>query len=359
MAENQLNVEAEGKLYDQLRHFWHPVAYSSDLTEEPFAANLFGEKLVVARLGGKPVVFDDLCRHRGSALSLGWVRGDRLQCRYHGWTYDDTGTVVEIPARPELSGRLKVQLKRYPVAEASGLVWACIEQEPKFPVPEFPELEDPAYHTISFERYDWDCSLGRRLENYFDFSHFAFVHDGILGDRTRARIADYDVQRHGSEIHMLAGPFVEFTDNVKNSPVGSSEGGNEGGNEGDKTYEAWKRYRVYIPNAMKLNSSAGPHGEDYVLFVALAPLGPRVTRCFTFVARNYGLEHDEQFRQFQYLILSQDRPVVESQRPEELPEDLSEELHVKGADLGTIEYRRWLLEIIEGKIEMVSALTPS
>ncbi|HYV02119.1 MAG TPA: hypothetical protein VEM93_07260, partial [Actinomycetota bacterium] len=263
------------------------------------------------------------------------------RCAYHGWTYDDTGTVCEIPARPELSGRLKVQIPSYPVVEQAGLVWTCLEPDPKFPPAEFPELDDPEYRTMHFEPYEWNCSMARRLENYFDFSHFAFVHDGILGDRSRARIEDYRVERAGSEIRMVAGPFVEYTTNVKNREVAGT----------GETYEVWKRYRVSIPNAMLLNSSAGPGGEDYVLFVALAPVGPKVTRCFTFVARNYALDEDEGFREFQYIILGQDKPVVESQRPEELPEDLSEELHVKGADLGTLEYRKWLIEIIDGRVE--------
>ena len=45
------------------------------------------------------------------------------------------------------------------------------------------------------------------------------------------------------------------------------------------------------------------------------------------------------------MILEQDRVVVESQRPEELPIDLSLELHIKGVDRVSIDYRRWLGEI--------------
>jgi vanillate O-demethylase monooxygenase subunit len=43
--------------------------------------------------------------------------------------------------------------------------------------------------------------------------------------------------------------------------------------------------------------------------------------------------------------LEQDRVVVESQRPEELPIDLASELHIKGVDRVSIEYRRWLIEL--------------
>ena len=56
-------------------------------------------------------------------------------------------------------------------------------------------------------------------------------------------------------------PFLEYTDNPKNSMV-ATEG---------ETYDAWKRYRVFMPNAMWLDSSAGPD-EHYILFVAVAPV---------------------------------------------------------------------------------------
>ena len=54
----------------------------------------------------------------------------------------------------------------------------------------------------------------------------------------------------------------------------------------------------------------------------------------------------------QYVILGQDQPIVESQRPEELPVDLTAEMHVKGADAGTVEYRRWLISIANGEITL-------
>ena len=41
---------------------------------------------------------------------------------------------------------------------------------------------------------------------------------------------------------------------------------------------------------------------------------------------------------------------MESQRPEELPIDLSHELHIKGVDRVSIDYRRWLGEIAEQEL---------
>ncbi len=47
----------------------------------------------------------------------------------------------------------------------------------------------------------------------------------------------------------------------------------------------------------------------------------------------------------QETIFEQDRVVVEKQRPEDLPLDLSEEMHLKGPDAVAVEYRKMLREI--------------
>ena len=57
-------------------------------------------------------------------------------------------------------------------------------------------------------------------------------------------------------------------------------------------------------------------------------------------------EPDEPFCQFQIEIAERDRAIVESQRPEELPADLTAELHVRATDRMSIEYRRWLVELV-------------
>ena len=63
------------------------------------------------------------------------------------------------------------------------------------------------------------------------------------------------------------------------------------------------------------------------------------------IGMNYG--HDvplEQLQEFQDRIVAQDKPIVESQRPELLPLDLAEELHLR-SDRTAIAYRKWLREL--------------
>ena len=69
------------------------------------------------------------------------------------------------------------------------------------------------------------------------------------------------------------------------------------------------------------------------------------TRTFWHVARTYALdEPDEQFVQFQVDVVAQDRPIVESQRPEQIPADITAELHVTD-DKVSLMWRRLLTEL--------------
>jgi vanillate O-demethylase monooxygenase subunit len=54
---------------------------------------------------------------------------------------------------------------------------------------------------------------------------------------------------------------------------------------------------------------------------------------------------DHDWEAFDAIVMEQDRRIVENQRPEVLPLDLSEELHLRGSDAGTLAYRRMLRDL--------------
>ena len=52
-------------------------------------------------------------------------------------------------------------------------------------------------------------------------------------------------------------------------------------------------------------------------------------------------------------------PMVDrSKRPHELPAQLAAEMYVKGADRNALEYRRWLYEIANGRVQMAETKDP-
>ena len=65
-----------------LAQFWHPVALSCDVGEEPVAARLAGQGWALARLGGAVAAFADACPHRRARLSAGQLTDGTLQCPY-------------------------------------------------------------------------------------------------------------------------------------------------------------------------------------------------------------------------------------------------------------------------------------
>jgi hypothetical protein len=75
---------------------------------------------------------------------------------------------------------------------------------------------------------------------------------------------------------------------------------------------------------------------------------------YLFIVRNYRLDDDDRpFKDFSDTIMEQDRVIVESQRPEEIPTDLRDELHLKVPDASGIAYRRLL-----GQIDQVTPFLP-
>jgi 5,5'-dehydrodivanillate O-demethylase len=83
----------------------------------------------------------DRCPHRGTSLAYGWVEGNCIRCRYHGWTFDGEGKGLDFPAETK-TYPTKVALKTYPVREYLGLIFAYLGggEPPEFT--RFPELED-------------------------------------------------------------------------------------------------------------------------------------------------------------------------------------------------------------------------
>lgn len=167
-----------------LRRCWQPVARVEDLKEGPQRAVLLGAHLAVFLTeSGAPAVVADRCAHRGASLSLGEVRGEGIQCPYHGWQWAGRdGSCTRVPSLPD-QGQIpaRARIPAFPAREQWGLVWTALEQ---------PLGEPPTVPWFDAERWRWGhgapfelpVSLGVMIENFRDVSHFAFVHRVSLGE---------------------------------------------------------------------------------------------------------------------------------------------------------------------------------
>jgi len=117
---------------------------------------------------------ENRCAHRQLELSLGEVTGCRLVCAYHGWAYDATGRVVQIPH--DLFGKSmpSIRIRSYQVKVRYGLVWLfpgdpALAETRK--IPDIPELEGPDRWACVPLDFTWRAHHSMIIDNVSDFTH--------------------------------------------------------------------------------------------------------------------------------------------------------------------------------------------
>jgi phenylpropionate dioxygenase-like ring-hydroxylating dioxygenase large terminal subunit len=324
------------------RRFWHAVATLDELhaaAPSPLAVTLLGERLALAELGGVAVAFADRCPHRSARLSLGTVDAGALRCAYHGWSYGSDGGCVGIPSAPDLPVPEKARTTAYEVQVEYGLLWVRLESGWPTTIPACPGWDEAGTRMVSGEPYDLATSAERRVENLVDLSHFAWVHDGSLGDRSRPIPPIPELRRVAGELRFDYDPPPLAFDPDPRALTG------------------WSAYRMGMPFTVDIAfGHAGvvddegfehtPGGVASRLWFTVTPTSSTTCRTFWHVGRTTDLAgSDDPYLAFQLRILDEDRPIVESSDPAEIDLSGVEESSVR-TDRVSIQYRRWLRELV-------------
>jgi phenylpropionate dioxygenase-like ring-hydroxylating dioxygenase large terminal subunit len=314
--------------YGELVNYWHPVAWSADLKDDPAPVVLMDTPIVLWRSQGKISAFYDLCIHRGTPLSLGRVsQVGELICGYHGWHYDTEGACTWIPSRDtSRSIPAKARALSFLTQEKHGLIWVCLGS-PRAEIPDFPaEMDDTSFAAARVSDGLWDCNAARFIENMMDTSHFAWVHPGIFGSEEHPIVPDVTINQ------TVTGFTYQCTE-----PIGTMVEANA---------EHIRDYELTLPFMILFRVRQPGRTEREVIWYVCSPVGTAKTHFFFFSLRNYAHPMPQEERQAMTdLIQGQDRRMVEAQRPEELPLDLREELHLRGPDDVAVTYRRKLAEL--------------
>ena len=152
---------------DVLEH-WHPVAFSNKLSDKPIGVRIAGHEIALFRTkdGGIGAV-NDVCAHRRMRLSLGSVVNDRLQCPYHGWTFDTHGA-GESPGTPKLHAKTGC----YEVCERHGAVWVRTPGSER----SFPEFDVAGFEPTCTVMHMANAPLAVVLDNFTEVEHTSTVH---------------------------------------------------------------------------------------------------------------------------------------------------------------------------------------
>ncbi|MDF2960478.1 MAG: Rieske protein [Paenibacillus sp.] len=310
-----------------LANEWFAVLKSEEVKDAPVQVIIMGQRIVVFRTSKGIHAFKDLCIHRGSALSIGSVMNDTIVCPYHGWQYDADGKCVCIPAQSkDASIPLKAKAKVYSCMEKYGLIWVCTGN-PVNAVPDLASYTNPEFSTHVFGPYRINSSAARVIENFLDYSHLMWVHQGYLSDPEYSEIPSYGVHRVDGRLVTDEVTVYEYDFDDPNRgliPV------------------------VYVKEAYRpliafLKKRFGPGHEMCILMIS-CPLNENTSVTYTVHAINFDPGDMKQYIELNDAVMNQDMIILENQKPEELPLDLQAELSLK-SDQMSIAYRKWLAEL--------------
>jgi nitrite reductase/ring-hydroxylating ferredoxin subunit len=162
--------------------------------------------------------FVRVCSHRGTILTdEGRGNCDRFTCPYHGWTYDDRGTLLGVAGRRKF-GDLDMAsrgLTQLPCVERAGLIFVRLTPGVSIDLEDYLQGMLPELESFGFENWhlyrqnelptsNWKVAHDGYLEGY----HFSTLHPNTIAKQMMSNIMIYDAygphQRVAFPSHKLA-----------------------------------------------------------------------------------------------------------------------------------------------------------
>ncbi|MEP4378447.1 MAG: aromatic ring-hydroxylating dioxygenase subunit alpha [Alphaproteobacteria bacterium] len=296
-----------------LRRFWYPVMPAESLLDGPQPFTLLGEDIVVwMGPDGEPAAATDRCCHRSAKLSRGWVEDGNIVCGYHGWTYDCTGTCIDVPQQMKSDRGTNFAIRTHNAATRYGYVWVCLDSEPLAEVPEIDEAEDPAYRLIPQFYEVWNCAGLRLMENSFDNAHVAFTHRKSFGMQNEPDPGEIELEE------TPGGLVMRSELEVANPDIGKKMLGTDS----DRTVRTFTT-TWFMPFVRRLRIQY-PNGLIHVIVTCATPIDDKSSMVIQFAARS-DTEADvpaADINAFDRQVTDEDRYILET-TAYDVPLDLS------------------------------------
>jgi 3-phenylpropionate/trans-cinnamate dioxygenase ferredoxin subunit len=102
---------------------WFEAARVGEVADRSCKAiSINGSDVALFNLDGEYFAIDDLCTHQASALSSGWIEGDRAVCPWHLAEFSiRTGEALKAPAYESVHS--------FPVRVRDGIVEICDDRD--------------------------------------------------------------------------------------------------------------------------------------------------------------------------------------------------------------------------------------
>jgi phenylpropionate dioxygenase-like ring-hydroxylating dioxygenase large terminal subunit len=317
-------------------NFWYVAELSENVQETPVKVRMLGFDYVLFRdSAGQAHCLSNLCVHRGASLAHGKVKGDMIECPYHGWQFKgEDGVCTKIPSLgPDAKIPARAKIDSYPVQEKYGLVFAFLGDLPEAerpPIMDLPEYGQDGWR-VTTQVYEWTANFQRSVENTLDPAHTEFVHPsmGYQGDNDDYHVPDLTlIEEDWGCGTMTTFNSPDLPDSKMKGLKGEGQMEAGAGNHGPSS--AWT----------KLHFSPFAWAHQYGFST---PVDEKTLKRYFLQARNFRTdpEMDETINERNSAVMMQDKVVIERIEPFYTPQSSTEEVLVK-ADLVVTRYREYI-----------------
>jgi phenylpropionate dioxygenase-like ring-hydroxylating dioxygenase large terminal subunit len=296
-----------------LRNSWYVGAWSNEITRSLLARTLLDTPVVFFRQeDGRAVALLDRCPHRFAPLSMGRLKGDAVECGYHGLAFDCTGACVRNPHSDVIPAAARV--RSFPLVERYDAVWIWMGDPQRADaalIPNFDFLDDKTHRRAVRGFTHVQANYLLEADNLLDLSHIDFVHSGSIGAGAMYE-AGQTVTQSGTTINSdWWCPNVPCLPNFE--PALRANG---------RPTDHWLDMRWDAPGVMKLDVGVTLAGQPRSEGVSvpqghfLTPETSRTTHYFWVVSRSHAIdsaEYDEiMLRVTRNAFENEDRPLLEA-----------------------------------------------
>lgn len=298
-----------------IKNAWYVAAWSGEVGRKLLARTILDEPVVLYRReDGQPAALLDSCPHKLAPLSLGELKGDEVECGYHGMTFDCSGRCSRIPGQSSIPPGARV--RAFPVVERYNAVWIWMG-EPELADPsaivEVPHYGEDGWGLVDGQYLHFKSNYLNITDNLVDPAHTTYVHKRTIGG---AEGGDVGVKVEQGDNHVLAYRWIKDAPPV---PLFEKMGNFSG------LTDRWQYYYLHMPSVSYvdfggIDAGTEPSEENKNLglrsysFNFLTPESESSTHYFWLHLRNYHANDarvDQEVIELMTLTFNEDLDILE------------------------------------------------
>ena len=183
-----------------LRKEWMCVGHVGEVSNpgDFYATEMLDEQILVTRdMDGVIRVLSNVCRHRGNRIAEGTGNSRKFTCKYHAWTYDNTGALLGAPLMEKQPGfdKGKCSLPEFASEIWNGWIFVNLDGTATPLAPRLTGLQEiiknyhPEDRFLNFIEEDtWSCNWKCLFENFMEGYHLSATHLKTLHKITPTRL---------------------------------------------------------------------------------------------------------------------------------------------------------------------------